>query len=537
MRETEAAVGTNLLAYLFACRPGELEGLSTALDLRPGQAAVERVMARIVEVRLPQELDETNRPHVMRALLMEPDATGAPMARHLHEQAGGDPPTPLGDDRIEAALAHLAVDSYPAFLLPVEEQFSIPMLDEVNRHATSLLFRHPQSERFADAVLQDPRLSQVFSERNEHSRPTALVYRNTGQGGGLQLATLPELVLRSAWRNLPDAERSPQSFTTSVFIIWRLVRDVLHGETRAIGARFSFTGILLPPGTRLELNDGVLRETNAADRRIAPESLKHQLTGTDASGSSTLINYDGDVVFEAEVPYKVEVLPPTAPEAAPAEWPRHLRMPASLERSLTRLRASLLLSAQREHRVHIVPAWRYFDDPLNWGYALSWFDPRNATGLMPTTLTEAEVAEWEKWYRLLDSPHVERIEVALSRVLRAVGERKEPSDVLIDSVIAWENLFGTSEGEPTLRVTASLALLLEDEARKRQELRTVLARIYALRSKVVHGNHVLRDTDFPLCYDALEVAIKALRTLIERRSDILELPDGGARSLRLILDG
>ncbi len=458
------------------------------------------------------------------------------MARHLHEQAGGHPPTPLGDDRIEAALAPLAVDSYPAFLLPAEEQFAIPMPAEVNFQATSLVFRHPQSERFADAVLQDPRLSQVFSERNEQSGPTALVYRNTGQGGGLQLTMLPELVFRSAWRKLADAERSPQSFTASVLMVWRLVRDVLHGETRAIGARFSFAGILLPPGTRLELNDGVLREANAADRRIAPESLKHQLTGTDATGSSTLINYDGDVVFEAEVPYKVEVLPP-ASEAAPAEWPRHLRMPASLERSLTRLRSSLLLSAQRDHRVHIVPAWRYFDDPLSWGYALSWFDPRNATGLMPTTLTEAEVAEWEKWYRLLDSPHVERIEVALTRVLRAIGERREPSDVLIDSVIAWENLFGSREGEPTLRVTASLALLLEDESRKRQELRAMLAKIYGLRSTVVHGSHVLRDTDFPLCYDALEVAIKALRTLIERRRDILELPDGGARSLRLILDG
>lgn len=537
IRETGAAVGFDLLAYLFACPRNELEELGGATELLPGQSAVAEFLAQMIEVRLPQELDETNQHDVMRALLIQHDETGATIARHLHERAGGDPPTRLGDDRIEAALAHLAVDSFPAFLLPRDERLSIPMADDLNFHATSLLFRHPQSGQFSDAVLQNRQLAQVFHENNEHSGWSALVYRNTGQGGGLQLSTLPELVLRAAWRRLPEAERTPRSFTESVLVVWRLVRDVLHGKTGAIAARFSFAGVLLPPGTRVELKGGVLREATAADRRIAPESLKQQLSGTDATGASIVINYDGDVVFEAEVPYRIAVLPSTPPDAAPAEWPPDLRMPASLEHSLTRLRSSLLLSVQRDHRVHIVPAWRYFDDPLNWGFALSWFDPRNAIGLMPTTLTEAEVAEWVKWYRLLDAPHVDRIEVALTRVLRAVGERREPSDVLIDSVIAWENLFGTSEGEPTLRVTASLALLLEEEPPKRQELRATLAKIYSLRSKVVHGSKTLRDTDFPFCYEALEVAIKALRTLIEKRRDILELPDGGARSLRLILEG
>lgn len=120
-------------------------------------------------------------------------------------------------------------------------------------------------------------------------------------------------------------------------------------------------------------------------------------------------------------------------------------------------------------------------------------------------------------------------------MVRAAAERREPSDVLIDSVIAWENLFGTKEGEPTLRVTASLALLLESEPEARRKLRTKLASIYTLRSNVVHGNSALNRSQYPLCYEALDIAIRALRVLLSDRVDVLAQRDGALRSLYLIL--
>lgn len=125
--------------------------------------------------------------------------------------------------------------------------------------------------------------------------------------------------------------------------------------------------------------------------------------------------------------------------------------------------------------------------------------------------------------------------LAISRVVRATGERRDAVDVLIDSVIAWENLFGTKDGEPTLRVTASLALLLEPDPAKRRAFRTELGKIYELRSKAVHGTSLPKQAEMPLCFRALDVAILAIRALIKERPDILAESDGGARSLRLIL--
>ncbi len=106
---------------------------------------------------------------------------------------------------------------------------------------------------------------------------------------------------------------------------------------------------------------------------------------------------------------------------------------------------------------------------------------------------------------------------------------------IVDSVIAWENLFGTKEGEPTFRATTCLAKLLEQDGDARLELKTRLGKIYALRSKVVHGSGALKRSEYPVCYEALDVAIRAVKALVRERMEILSLPDGALRSAELLL--
>jgi hypothetical protein len=225
-----------------------------------------------------------------------------------------------------------------------------------------------------------------------------------------------------------------------------------------------------------------------------------------------------------------------APETIPS-WPSDMHPPEALERNSERLRLSLLLAVKRDVRVQLLPTWRHLDDPLGHGLATGWFDPRQAVGFMPTRLTQDEVASWSEWYETLTHQRIDRINVAITRILRAVAERREPADVLIDSVIAWENIFGTAEGEPTLRVTSSLAILLESDTEKRKALRSRLGTIYALRSAVVHGNRSLTPADNPLCQEALEVALRAVRVLTREGANVLDLQDGAMRSQHLILGG
>jgi hypothetical protein len=96
-------------------------------------------------------------------------------------------------------------------------------------------------------------------------------------------------------------------------------------------------------------------------------------------------------------------------------------------------------------------------------------------------------------------------------------------------------MFGTSEGEPTFRVTACLAKLLKPTLKERRVLKSELSKIYTLRSAIVHGSRPLAESDHPLFYRALDVAIDAIRVLVYHRSDLLDQPDGANRSLTLLI--
>jgi len=525
----QETVGARLLSYLLGCNADELDTLVSGHEA-PNKAQAE-VISTLSQLRqaIPGELDDANAKEIVRGWLMQPGAGGLP-AKVMHEHTVGKAEPPPATDKLESSLLALAMDVYPALLLSPD---AAPMaFRDVSFHVSSLAHRHPQARAFFAAAVQDPVLKNIFAIEYGGSGRVAMVYQNTGNGGSLQLWLLPERILMNAWRHLQDTNPSPTEFALEAGKCLRLVQDVLAGKTREIALTVAFTGVLLPPGSRLELSHGTIRPVTEADRRLAPEGLRHQLEGTDSSGTTTKIGYDGDVILEYPFRYRVRAVPgmPETPS-----WP-DMQRPSDVDQALLRLRFSLMLAVEREVRPQLIPTWRYHDEPLSHGGGLTWADPRLGASIMPTTLTDAEVTKWGEWYDKLRAAHVEKIEVALSRILRAIAERRETSDVLIDSVIAWENLFGTKEGEPTFRMSMCLAALLEQEFEARKRLKKELGDIYGLRSKVVHGSGNLKPDDHPKCQRALDVAVAAVRVLVDERPDILALPDGAARSTALLLN-
>lgn len=139
-------------------------------------------------------------------------------------------------------------------------------------------------------------------EPSAASSHVATVFRNTGSGGSLQLIMLPETLQKSAWRQLAVADSGRDRFITMAISQLRLVRDVIAGKRRTITALLGFTGFLLPAGQELRISDGLVRATTEVDRKLVPESLKGQVSASDPSGATIVVNYDGDVVLEYELP-------------------------------------------------------------------------------------------------------------------------------------------------------------------------------------------------------------------------------------------
>jgi hypothetical protein len=531
------AVGEQLTFYVLNITSDDLPAYrdgAKPFDQQQAQSA--EVLWQISNLVLPYDQPSTDQTTVIRAVLGRTDDQGIPVARHLHLQSGGADPDIESTGPIEESLVRLALDSYPTFLLPPDEQIPrIPFGLELG--VVRQLFTHPSTKTFEEAVLREGTLSKSFVDEGSGAGRAAWLWRNTGSGSTLQLTMLPQFLLGTAWRHVRHEDPTPDAFLSDAISLLQLVLDGLRGDTVDIPARYAFAGVLLPDGvTEVQLTDAVLETATPQDRELAPEPLRQQLTGTDSSGITTVINYDGDIVMSRKYPMKMRLEPPPKPQEVPM-WPDEMRVPDSIERSIDRLRISLTLAVDRPQRIQLVPTWRFYDDPLGYGLVQSWSDPRTAVELVPTGLTEQEVAEWVSWYALLSNPGLDKINLAITRVLKASAERRDPPDVLVDSVIAWENIFGAREGEPTLRVTASLAILLEPDPALREQLRSRLGKIYGLRSDVVHGNRALDPDDFPMCQEALDVAIRAIRVIAKDRSDLLSLRDGAARSTRLLLGG
>ena len=486
--------------------------------------------------QLASQLDPESLKEALRGLLTDVSATPQPAALTAHLRCGGYIRSIETHDDLEAAIVEIARDVYPSFLLPPEYPV-MPMLSTESFRVVSGLFRHPGNERFQTAALADGLLSEIFDKDNPTVGRSVMVYRSTFQGGSVQLSTLAGQALQSTWRDRPGEEPlTINEFISQSLNQWRFIKAALGGKEQEIRARVAFAGVLLPMSEEFDFGDVKLREVSMFERTFAPDSIKGQLSGTDTDGNQVTISYDGDVVADVKQPYLVKV-DKTPLGASPGDFPAELTAQNPVEDASRRLRLSLLLAVRRQHRVQIVPSWRCFDDPFSHGRSMSWGDPKQAVNLMPTQLTESELEEWKRWYGLLGNEKADKLSLAVSRVVRATGERRDLVDVLIDSVIAWEALFGSKEGEPTLRVTVSLALLLEDDYARRRKLRSHLRDIYVLRSDVVHGTALPSDKNLAMCNEALDIAIQALKAILERRSDLLEEPDSTARSLRLMLGG
>jgi len=92
----------------------------------------------------------------------------------------------------------------------------------------------------------------------------------------------------------------------------------------------------------------------------------------------------------------------------------------------------------------------------------------------------------------------------------------------IDAVMVWENLVGT-ETETSFRVTAALSKLVESDPAKRRTLRKSLGRVYTTRSRVVHGAPTDGSAVNEACSEAIDVAVRALRSSYLKGRDWLNL--------------
>lgn len=456
---------------------------------------------------------------------------GSSLANQLRVAAGGLIAKPrTAEDPVLNALLTLLPDVYPSLLLPRRFIGDMPAL-------SSIAFAHPSRSKLERAVLADPDLSRLYTSESDTSGWTGSAYCSTGRGGGIQLWSIAsqQITVAHAWASLDIDVPTVDDVAEMVGRCLTVIRCALRGEEATVPMRVGITGVLMPDGvSQIDLGWALLRSPTSGDADMARRAgISGQLQTTLSDGSTVAIDYAGDVVASIDIPYKV-VLGEIGMEEP---WPSDLlAVQVAAGNDIESLRLGLALAVRDEPPALVVPTWQATVDPLAPSLLIGWNDARHTPNLVPRHLTWQQAEAWQLWAQRARTHRTPSTAVAVRRMLQALGERRDPEDVLVDAVIVWENLFGAAQ-ETTLRVCTALTWLLASGANERAADQKRFKELYGLRSRLVHGAaNVPADRISVAAREAVQISLAALRALLEDRPDLLDLKSSEERGNSLLLD-
>ncbi|MDP9403426.1 MAG: HEPN domain-containing protein [Actinomycetota bacterium] len=496
--------------------------------------AQEEVLAQLLGLatQLATAASQDNVPVAMRLEVLGrfDEQAQTSIGNALRRHAGGLIEVEIPDDPVLGPLTALLRDAYPLMLVPADRTF-FPRL-----HLSTALWSSPHRRTLEAAILSDSDLLRLFVTETESGGWTSIVYRSTGSGGTLQLWSLPDLLLTAAWWSAQlTSAHAQEALAAELARLVDVLRRVARGEVCKVRAVLAFTGIVLDGVEAVDLPFGTLRPVREHERDLAPPSLEGMVSHTTPEGRSITASYAGDVVLETEVDYRIAVEEPD-PDGL-GEWPAGMRDSERLEADLDTVRLASLLVGDGSAMLTLAPTWRMVFDPLSWGPLQSWSDPRTGPSIAPRRLGAPAVEELAEWVRAIHDNRTPSVDVAVRRVISASASRADPVDALVDLVIAWENLFGSRQGEPTLRISAALGWLLGSTPDEREKYRSQASKAYALRSDIVHGNRpVSAQEAAEMLAEARTMTFAALRRLFSGRTALLAMKNGDERSRALIMD-
>ena len=383
---------------------------------------------------------------------------------------------PTGLTEIDETLATLAIDSYPTLLLKHDDDGWGPSVS---------LSGNPAEQKFIRSIREDSLLGRLFGEEHPIRGRGGSTLRSTGAGGTHSLVGFAETLIGSGWRLALTRKRSPgvADLVEATQHSIDTIRSALTGDSTRVPANFGLAGVLFPASLDvLDFGWGRMRKSGRRDAVfVRSTSLEGQLTSLVSDGLGVAINYSGDVVLEAAVPYLVR----TAKFDASLDWSKELDVgQRSVEEYVNIVRLGLLLAVP-EVRPVLAPSWQLILDPFSQGVGVSWFDVKNVPGLFPFQLTESQARDWAMWVGRISELRTPSVDIAIRRMVMAVSERQRPDDMLLDAVIVWESLFG-SNTDTSLRITSSLAWLLGSSPEDRLLKQAHYRKIYGARPDSCH---------------------------------------------------
>ncbi|MGL1935330.1 MAG: HEPN domain-containing protein [Fibrobacterales bacterium] len=428
-----------------------------------------------------------------------------------HEQMGGEIEVYDNHDPIVKLINRIASMVYPLFLIVVKNNGSY--FNKLDRNIGTTIYSLPEYKLLCKQLMEDEIISSIFDKVGENDIDTYGSYRaSTGQGGGLQLASLPSMILVNSFELMRmRGHFSLEELANAAEYTISTMRHCIKGGVVEVPVFLGFNNLSMDDIGNIETDFGIIRPAFEGMSELAP----NRSPTTNINGKKYQLSF----VLESTYSYKINFNSTDQNE----KWPKELDQARSrLERLTENLSLCFSLACSRTPPVGITRAWTMVFDPFSHGASLSWnSNPRSPVNHHILQANE-EREELVMWCNLVRKTKDEKIRLAIRRILSAINNRIDPIDGFIDTIIAWENLFG-GNAELSFRISISIAKLLGKTEEDRSALHKLVVEYYNIRSKLVHG---VKDLTWEQAIEyrdkSLDVALKAIRTLYKERVDLIQ---------------
>jgi hypothetical protein len=444
--------------------------------------------------------------------------------RHIfniwREQLGGKNFSPTSIDPLVAIASRLALEIYPLFLIKLPS--SSHLFINTFSYLSLIFCMFNEHKLLFKEIMKDPSISKIFSQVGENEIDTQGQYMaSSGRGGSIQLAVFPSTLIANAYelmrlRGLVSQEKLVEAVEEVV----NMIRQVAEGNLIKVPVFVGFHNVGLDDIDLLEIEWGKIRAYSEEFMELIPQEARPSMLG----GEKKYLGF----IFEAEYPYKVDF----DPTQGNAMWPPELELArTNLDMLQENVSLTFALSIERDPPIGITPAWTLIVDPLSQGTNISW-SHRPHSPMPHYLLCSGQQESLKHWASVIKGSGDGKIRIAIRRILSSINGRMNPIDGFVDSVIAWENLFG-GDAELSYRISISISKLLEESKQRRLELQKKIVNYYNDRSKIVHGvKDITHDEAVRKRNECLSIALAAIKKLYEEHQDLLSDPD---RSKKLAL--
>lgn len=458
--------------------------------------------------------------HMASWLAFYHESSGTTFINYCRLHAGGtiEELTSSSSDRLLTAVLAFAGECYGELLLPNDRHGGVP---DFFHYAKTEVGRRVVQEIYDEGIFPVGSPSDYVGDPDD----TAADYFRSLRPGSFASG-----LIWCAW-NLAKLEGgipTPTQLESKIPIALEQLRSSFSGQVTRVTAVASLTGARLPEGALISGPWGHLRPARSDDHPFRLRALadRRTITTTEA-GDQVEITDAGDIILETSISIQVHV------GDDGNSWQSESM--DDLGELIDKVRLAFALAMTRPTKPIIYTMWTTAILPMGNMEAFPLTDPQFMAPRTPTLLDTDEVASWKNWIDVITAVDMSRMRVAMTRTLKAMTERRDPSDRLIDAVIAWESLFG-AVNESTLRVSASLARLLHSTGEARETAQKAYQKIYQARSDIVHANETKTTVAQIDEYGrtAIDASLRALSLMLTTHNRLLSLKSS-ARSTQVLL--